>query len=239
MSYQANAILTPEDLLAIEQAKEMFAPYRFRVCQTDEEAVVAFEIRRQVYQEGCSYTVQIPDDIDERSWFFLAEDAASGRPIGTMRATSRAYGPFELEKYFRVPDTFRSGRAVELARFAIIPEFRRGAGAPIVSLGLCNLVKRFLDTVGAEYMVFAAKAKQALTYSWMRFTSTGIRARYDDLGEEDHELMFGNMARAATALDRHPFKPVLDGYPFPTAIMPEVPPPLGLGTVAIRGAVGH
>jgi len=236
MADQAYA-MAPEDRGSVEQASAMFAPYTFRLCETDEEARVAFEIRRQVYQEGCAYTVRVPDDIDERSWFFLAEDAATGTPIGTMRATSRAYGPFELEKYFRLPDTLRSGRAVELARFAILPEYRRGQGAPIVSLGLCNLVKRFLDTLGAEYMVFAAKAKQAVTYSWMRFTSTGIRARYDDLGDEDHELMFGNMARAATALDRHPFKPVLDGYPFESGVLPAHTPPIGLGTVAMKRAV--
>jgi hypothetical protein len=231
-------VLAPEDRNSVHQATEMFGPYRFRVCETDEQAAVAFEIRRQVYQEGCEYTVRIPDEIDERSWFFLAEEASTGKPIGTMRATSRAYGPFELEKYFRLPDTLRSSRAVELARFAIIPEYRRGRGAPVVSLGLCNLVKRFLDTLGAEYMVFAAKAKQAMTYSWMRFTSTGVRAHYDDLGEDDHELMFGNMARAATALDRHPFKPVLDGYPFETGLLPRCTPPLGLGTVAMKRAIG-
>lgn len=230
--------MAPADTQAIDQITAMFAPYRFRVCETEAEALAALEIRRQVYQENCAYTVSVPDEIDERSWYVLAEEAESGKPIGTMRATSRAYGPFELERYFRLPERLRSGRAVELARFAIIPEYRRGSGAPTVSLGLCNVIKRFLDTLGAEYMVFAAKAKQAMTYSWMRFTSTGIRAHYDDLGEGDHELMFGNMARSAIALEGHPFEPVLNGYPFEAGIVPATPPPLGLGTVAMRRAVG-
>jgi hypothetical protein len=231
-------VMDSEDRQSIEQAESMFAPYRFRICETDGDALTTFEIRRQVYQEACAYTVKIPDDIDERSWFALAEEAATGRPIGTMRATSRVYGPFELEKYFRLPEALRSNRVVELSRFAIIPEYRRGHGAPVVSMGLCNVIKRFLDTLGAEYMIFAAKAKQALTYSWMRFTSTGIRAVYDHLGNEEHELMFGNMARAATALDRHPFKPVLSGYAFRTGIMPATTPPIGLGTAITKHAVG-
>jgi hypothetical protein len=237
MNDQAGAMAAAEQA-GIDQIATMFAPYRFRVCQTYEEARAAFEIRRQVYQEACAYTVRVPDDIDLRSWFLLAEEFATGKPIGTMRATSRAYGPFELEQHFRLPEPLRSPRAVELSRFAIIPEYRRGQGAPVVSLGLCNLLKRFLDSLGAEYMIFAAKAKQALTYSWMRFTSTGIRARYDDLGDEEHELMFGNMARADLAIEGHPFKPVLDGYPFPSGVLPARTPPLGLGTTTMLRAVG-
>lgn len=237
MTHEAHA-MTNTEREAVEQLAAMFAPYRFRVCETEEQALTAFEVRRRVYQEGCSYTIPIPDEIDERSWFVLAEDAATGSPIGTMRMTSRAYGAFELEKYFRLPERLRSPRAVELARFAILPEYRRGQGAPIVSLGICNLVKRFLDRLDAEYMVFAAKAKQAKTYSWMRFTSTGIRAHYDDLGEEDHELMFGNMARASLALEGHPFRSVLEGYPFTSGIVPAETPPVGLGTTAMQRAVG-
>lgn len=228
----------PDEDKALDDVARMLAPYRFHVCTTAETAGRAFEVRRLVYQRGCAYTVPIPDDIDERSWFLVAEEVDTGRIVGTMRATPRSHGPLELERYFRLPRGLRTPRSVELSRFAILPAYRKSNTSPAVSLGLFNLVKRFLDGVGTDYMLLASKAKRAYTYHWLRFTSTGIGTRYDGLGEEKHELMFMNLRKADLALEGHPLAAVLAGYPFDSVHVPERVPALGIGVERPQVAIG-
>src|SRR5262245_53250328 len=77
--------------------------YRFTVCEDAEAAVQALEIRRQVYVDGVGYDIPVPDAYDGRSWLLLAEDEATGKPVGCMRLTPRFAGPFESEEFFTLP----------------------------------------------------------------------------------------------------------------------------------------
>ena len=75
--------------------------YRFTVCSTRRDAERALEIRRRVYVDETGYDISVPDEYDGHSWILLAEDAATGQAVGTMRITSRSEGPLEAEEYFR------------------------------------------------------------------------------------------------------------------------------------------
>jgi hypothetical protein len=218
----------------VDDVDRMLAPYRFRVCGDADAAHRAFAVRRAVYEGGCSYTVRTPDDYDAYSWFLMAEEAATGRVVGTMRLTPRSHGTLELEQYFRLPRVLQSPRAVELSRFAILPEYRQTSTSPAVSIGLFNLVKQFLGGIDMEYMLLCTKAKRAHTYHWLRFTCTGLETQYEGLGEEKHELMFMNLRKAHVALDGHPLEVVLNGHPFDSIEVPDTLPPLGLGVEVPR-----
>ena len=219
---------SPNEIKVIEDVRQMLSPFRFQICTTPEQATEAYAVRRAVYEDGCDYAVETPDDIDSRSWLLLAREADTGRAVGTMRATPRSHGPLELERYFRLPLPLTRG-AVELSRFAILPEFRQTSNSPAVSIGMFNLVKRFLDSIDTQYMLLASKAKRAHTYQWLRFTGTGIEARYPELGQEKHELMFMNLPKAHIALEGHPLEIVLNGYPFESVEVPDGVPALGMG----------
>src|SRR5262249_16469833 len=77
--------------------------FRFRGCQTREDWEAAIAVRRSVYRASCGYEVPVPDDYDRRSWLFIAEDATTGKAVGTMRVTPRWAGSLEAEEYFTLP----------------------------------------------------------------------------------------------------------------------------------------
>jgi N-acyl-L-homoserine lactone synthetase len=186
--------------------------YRFSVCRTPEACARALEVRRQIYVGNIGYEIPVPDSYDARSWLLLAEHVESGRAVGTMRLTPRFGGAFELEEYFTLPVELQSPRAVELSRFAILPEFRKGTTfIPAVSLGLFMLIRSWLDRIGAHLMVICAKPEKVWTYEWLRFQRTGRTAPYGKLGNVEHELLCCDFrlwcdARGDIAFQDHPFR---------------------------------
>jgi len=164
--------------------------YRFSVCSDRSAFESALDVRRRVYQGGCGYDVPVPDEYDGRSWLLLAEHVDSGEAVGTMRITPRSAGPLEAEEYFRLPRHLRTPRAVEVTRFAILPEHRRGHGVmPTVSFGLFKLLINFLDEIGARHAVVCSKEERIWTYEWLCFQRTGLVASYTKLANAEHELL--------------------------------------------------
>lgn len=179
--------------------------FRFRVCQTSEDWEAALEIRRSVYRESCGYEVPIPDEYDGRSWLFIAEDVATGAAVGTMRVTPRYSGPVEAEEYFTLPRHLRQNSA-EITRFAIMPGYRKGKTfLPVVSLGLFKLVRDFSARIGIRHLIVCSKAERMWTYEWMRFKTTGKRARYSKLNDAEHELISLDLVRCFEGAEDHPF----------------------------------
>lgn len=203
--------------------------YRFSVCETPETARQALDIRRRVYVEGLGYDIPVPDAYDARSWLLLAEDEATGRPVGSMRLTPRFAGPFELEEYFTLPKALRSPKCVEINRFAILPECRKGKTfLPIVSLGLFKTATRFLHNMNTHHLVIASKPERIWTYEWLQFQRTGCVAQYGTLDSIEHELLSLDV-RVAAAFPGHPFEKFFAQLEHREVVLPRRLPALGLG----------
>jgi len=204
--------------------------YRFSVCEGPEAARQALDIRRRVYVEGVGYDVPVPDAYDAHSWFLLAEDEMSGRPVGSMRLTPRFAGPFELESYFTLPRALRSPKAVEINRFAILPGYRKGKTfLPSVSLGLFKLALRFLQSMEARTLVIASKPERIWTYEWLCFRRAGLTAQYGCLDRTEHELLWLDMRRLVEVSAGHPFGAFFASIDDREVVLPRRLPPLGLG----------
>ena len=209
---------------------QLLKGYRFSVCDTPEKVAAALDVRRRVYVDGVGYDVPVPDAYDHRSWLLVAEDAATGQAVGCMRLTPRFAGSFELEEYFTLPKVLRSGKAVEVNRFAILPEYRKGKTfLPIVSLGLFKTVVRFLDSIGADYMVVASKPEKIYTYEWIGFERTGRTAQYGALDAVEHELLSYEFRRIRTLMEGHPFGEFFTTMDYREVVLPRELPALGLG----------
>ena len=212
----------------------LFEGYRFRVCETEQDARRSLEVRRRVYVDEKGLSIDVPDVYDRHSWLLLAEDVETGAAIGTMRLTSRAGGPLECEHSFLLPAALRSPDVAEASRFAILPSHRQGTGrSPAVSIGLFKTVALFVDrVVGAKRWLLCSKAERVHTYTFLRFRQTGVRAPYTALDGTMHEILVQDL--------RHGYEPYTD-FPMhdfffqvdsPEILLPAVPPPLGLGTTA-------
>ena len=216
--------------------------YRFSACGTTQAIATALEVRRQVYRDGSGYDVPVPDSYDARSWFLSAQDLSTGQVVGSMRLTPRSAGPLEAEECFRLPLPLQSPRAVEISRFAILPEYRKGKTfLPIVSLGLFSLVKRFLGHVGAQYMVVCSKPQRVWTFEWLCFRRSGLSARYPQLGNTEHELLWADLRQDSALLEGHPFREFLLGHnELPEVVVSEPVPRLGFQPAPepLRAAIG-
>jgi hypothetical protein len=210
--------------------------YRFTVCRTPAEAARALDVRRRVY--GASYDVPVPDEYDGRSWLLLAEDTRTGEAVGTLRMTPRFAGRLECEEYFTLPRHLATPSSVELNRFAILPEYRKGKTfLPSVSLGLFKMVMLIMRKIGAHHMVVASKPERIWTYEWLCFSRTGMTARYEKLAGAEHELLAADY-RAVSTLEGHPFRDFFRDIEYPQCVIPARMP--GFGLVADeerRGAV--
>jgi hypothetical protein len=206
---------------------ELLEGFEFVVCQTPEEFAEAYEVRNQVYNSGNGYGVPVPDQYDPRSWTLLARDVETGKACGSLRLTPRSTGPLEAEEYFRLPLPLQSHHAVEISRFAILPEYRKGKTfVPVVSFGLFHLCKQLLDVVGAHYMVICSKPERIWTFEWIRFRRTGLSACYEKLGNAEHELLSYDLRRAPEISDGHPFKGIFVGPALPQVVVPAQAPQL-------------
>jgi N-acyl-L-homoserine lactone synthetase len=204
--------------------------YRFTVCEDAEATAKALEIRRQVYVDGIGYDVPVPDQYDARSWLLLAEDLATGQPVGCMRLTPHFAGDFESEAYFTLPKALRSAKCVEINRFAILPAYRKGKTfLPIVSTGLFKLCLTFLESIGAHQMVIASKPERVWTYEWLGFERTGAVAQYGSLDDAEHELLVLDVRRVAERLEGNPFKDFFCSLQYEQVVLPRRLPSLGVG----------
>ena len=203
--------------------------YEFRVCQSREDWEAAIAIRRRIYHADCGYDVEVPDEYDARSWLFVAEDRATGEVVGTMRVTPRWAGPLEAEEYFTLPRYLRTPMALEITRFAILPEYRKGKTfLPVVSLGLFKLLWSFATRIGASYLVVCSKAERLWTYDWLRFRTTGLKAVYAKLAGAEHELISFDLQRAPMeyAACHHPFEAFFTNQHITEVVVPSrIPSP--------------
>ena len=208
---------------------DLLAGYRFELC-TDRAAFdAALDVRRRVYNESCGYDVPVPDAYDRRSWVLIARHVASGEAVGTMRITPRSAGRLEAEEYFWLPPKLRTIRSVEVNRFAILPEHRRGQGVmPAVSFGLFKLMMNFvMNQLGAEYIVVCSKEERIWTYEWLRFQRSGIVARYTKLGNAEHELLTMDLRRRLAEHSDHRLFEFIFESDHPEVSLPDTVPGLG------------
>jgi N-acyl-L-homoserine lactone synthetase len=208
---------------------DLLEGYRFSVCEQPRAFEAALDVRRRVYNGACGYDVPIPDAYDRRSWLLVAEHEATGEAVGTMRITPRSSGRLEAEEYFWLPPRLRTPRSVEVNRFAILPEHRRGEKLmPAVSFGLFKLMINFvMDRLGADYVVVCSKEERIWTYEWLRFQRTGIVARYGKLGNADHELLTMDLRRRLSEHRDHRLWEFLFESVLPQVSVPDVIPGLG------------
>jgi len=205
--------------------------YRFRVCETPQDARRSLAIRRKVYVDEKGVNVPVPDAYDRHSWLMIAEEEATGAAVATLRITTRAAGPLECEHSFVLPGSLRTPDVLEMSRFAILSEHRQGKGrSPGVSIGLFKAVALFAhQMVGAARMVLCSKAERVQTYTYLGFRPTGVRAPYTALDGAMHEILVMDI--------RYGYEPYRDHELFqfffetksPQIVLPAVLPPLGLG----------
>ncbi len=221
---QTTSQATEDDFVA-----GLLKDYRFSVCQSREEVAEALDVRRQVYVDGSGYDIPVPDPYDHRSWLLVAREAKTGKVVGTMRITPRAAGPVEAEEYFKLPVPVRSHKSFEISRFAILPEHRKGKTfLPVVLLGLFKCAIGFLKSIEADYVVICSKAERVWTYEWIRFQSTGLKAKYEKLNGAEHELLWYDFRHIERVLDGHPFAALLLGVESAELSIPSRCPALGL-----------
>src|SRR5262245_7496379 len=208
---------------------DLLEDYEFEVCSDSAAFEAALAVRRRVYNDACGYDVPVPDAYDRRSWLLIARHVESGEAVGTMRITPRSAGRLEAEEYFWLPPKLRTTRSVEVNRFAILREHRRGNGVmPAVSFGLFKLMMNFvMNQLGAEYIVVCSTEERIWTYEWLRFQRSGIVARYAKLGNKEHELLTMDLRRRlAEHSDHRLFEFIFDAQHREVSL-PTVVPGLG------------
>jgi len=205
--------------------RRLLRGYRFTVCESEEQTRRALEVRRAVYLDECGYDIPVPDEYDARSWLVLAEDDATGAAVGSIRVTCRSAGPIEAEEYFRLPADLRTDGVVEISRFAILPDHRKGrALMPTVALGLFKTVVQLLIRAGTKRAVVCAKPERVWSYSWMRFQQTGVQMPYVKLGGAPHELLLCDMRYGVSVYDDHRFYDFFVASVSPEIHIPETLP---------------
>lgn len=203
------------------------AGYRFFVVETPADAREALDVRQAVYTRKVGAPIQVPDDIDARAWLLAAEHVDSGQIVGTMRVAPRDRGPFECEEFFDLPLRLRRGLPVEIARFAIVPQHRKGPeSTPAVSLGLFRLSTDLCRRIRAHWVVIASRAKQVEIYRWLGFEQTGIISNYGSLAGAPHELLWHDFSRLGN-FDWHSMYEFFGGHTRPEIVLPDVLPEPG------------
>jgi hypothetical protein len=230
---------TPDRIASIPA--DLLDGFRFRVCETEEDATRAIEVRRRVYRDGSGYTVPVPDDVDARSWLLIAEDVTTGKAVGTVRITPRSAGPLEGEEYIQLPKRLARAETIEITRLAILPEYRKtNMLIPAVSFGLFRLTYEFAMQLGAQAEVVCSKPERLMSYVLMGFQPTGRSASYTKLNGAKHELLWHDFRQADTMVDNELFRRLYLGQGFPQVETPEAVPALGLAVsdATYRLAVG-
>ncbi len=210
--------------------RHLLRGYRFLVCEDAASVSRALDVRRRVYVGGCGYDVPIPDGYDRRSWFLLAEHVRSGEAVGSMRVTPRFAGPFEAEEYTALPRSLRSPTALEITRFAIVPDHRHSRRfLPVVALGLYKLVCLFTRQLHSTDVVICAKPERSWAYQWLAFERSGLTACYTKLGNAEHELMTCDVRGGMRKHRDHRYWDFVFEIDHPEVVLPATVPLLGLG----------
>ncbi len=218
---------TPDRIASIPA--DLLDGFRFRVCETAEDATRAIEVRRRVYQDASGYTVPVPDDVDARSWLLVADDLETGRAVGTVRITPRSAGPLEAEEYIELPKRLAHSRTLEITRLAILPDYRKTSMLiPAVSFGLFRLTYEFAMLLGAQAEVVCSKPERVLSYVLMGFQPTSRSASYTKLNGARHELLWHDFRHADTMVENELFRRLYLGAGFPQVRTPDTLPALGL-----------
>lgn len=203
------------------------AGYRFFVVAGSTDAREALDVRSRVYGQKVGSPIEVPDAFDEYTWLLGAVHTASDRIVGTMRITPHRGGPFECEEFFDLPLRFRQERAVEITRFAVLPEHRRRADSlPPVSLGLFHLASGLCRKIEADCVVIASRAEQISTYRWLGFEQTGLISNYGTLADAPHELLWLDFARLGR-FEWHALSEFFAGHARPEIHLPEQLPAAG------------
>jgi hypothetical protein len=210
--------------------RQLLRGYRFLVCEDAASVSRALDVRRQVYLSSCGYEVPIPDAYDRRSWFLLAEHVRSGAAVGSMRVTPRFAGSFEAEEYFDLPRSLWTPTAVEITRFAIVPDHRHSRRfLPVVALGLYKLVCQFTRQLRTTDVVICAKPERSWAYQWLAFARSGLTAHYTKLGNAEHELMTCDVRGGMQKHRDHRYWDFVFEIEHPEIVLPARVPALGLG----------
>lgn len=210
--------------------QDLLVGYRFTLCTTPNEMARALAVRRQVYCAEGGYDLAVPDAYDARAWSVSAEDVTTGEIIGTMRVIPRVAGALELEENFTLPEQFRDASVLELNRFAILPEYRRGKTfLPVVSLGMFKMIYELAFWIDARQFVVASKPSRVWSYLWLGFSDSGITAEYKQLGGALHHLLFMDFRQAAM-LEGHQFRAFFQDFHHEEIVIPSPLPPLDLAT---------
>lgn len=205
---------------------DLFQGFQFSVCSTPEKISEVLDFRNLIYNTGAGYRISVPDDQDHYSWHLVAEDTTKKIIVGSMRLTPWAKGPLEVEAYFCLPPGLDN--PVELARFAILPDYRKGRlGIPVVSVGLFTTVWQILLRNDIKQMICASTEKLISSYELLKFERTGRKAAFPHLSNKEHELLVWDYARAVKNLPGHPLQIFFEGN-FSEISVPERMPPVGL-----------
>jgi hypothetical protein len=204
--------------------------YRFKVCETADEAKRALDVRRQVYVGEKGYQVAVPDPYDERSWILMAEDAETGQAVGTLRITLAKAGSIEMGSCFELPARLCAPDVAELSRFAILPSHRAGATKSLaVSIGLFKLMVQVILREGIRLLAVCSKPERIWSYTWLQFRPTGVSAPYAVLDGAMHEILLLDLRHGP-----EPYQDTFDLYDFffqapsPEIEIPDQAPPLGV-----------
>ena len=194
--------------------RALLSPYRFTVCEDEAAAARAIGVRRQAEMQGAD----VVDEHDARSWLLIAENAATGEAVGTLRVTTRLLGLLAAEARHTLPADLALPKCFELSRFAVLPTDRGARSA--VALGLWKLAYEFCLWMGSECQVACPDADDARAY-----TAIGFRpVRGSD------ELLSHDFRRAGTGLRANPFRALFCELDLAEVTLPSRTPLVGLAT---------
>ncbi len=217
---------------------DLTAGYRFFLVEEAGDAREALDLRRGIYDDKVGQPVDVPDEIDSRTWLLAALHTESDQIVGTMRITPRDRGAFECEQFFDLPLRLTRGVATEITRFAVLPLHRKKPDAlPAVSLGLFRLSMDLVRRIDADWVVIASQPDQIETYRWLGFEQTGIIANYGTLADAPHELLWHDFKKLGS-FEWHPLHQFFGEFPRPEVVLRDPLPEPGAWLRRLRRGRG-
>lgn len=149
---------------------------RFTVhrARSDADLHAACEVRVASYGHHLPNVTSVwrePDalDRDRDTAVFLACDKATGQPVGTVRLTTNARTPTQIERHARVPSAIAERLVAEVTRLAVRP----GHDDPTVKLGLMKASYLYCLANQVRWMVIGARS-EALVRGYRRLGFTDV-----------------------------------------------------------------
>jgi hypothetical protein len=151
-------------------------PLRFtiRLAQSDPDLRSACGVRSVSYGRHMPNVTSLwsePDalDRDPATAVFVAFAKSGGEPIGTIRLTTNARQPTQIEQSVTMPDGIADRPIAELTRFAVLA----GVADPAVKLGLMKAIYLYSLANQIQWMVIGARS-EALVRQYRRLGFTDI-----------------------------------------------------------------